>query len=241
MTNDERQKLRYFKAANLEGFPGLVHAFLTKEGGDDLGLVAREFHISPSDIFLPHQVHGNRVAVLRDRIPGRVTADSAITSLKGVALGVFTADCLPIILFDPRRSCIGIVHAGWRGSLIKVAERAVKAMAENFACDPADILAALGPTIGPCCYQVGEEVYERFRSSFIYHGDFMGASGGGRYVLDLIRANTLILREAGLSEDRIYSLDLCTRCRMDLFHSHRGAPRSKGRQLSLVLLDAKKC
>ncbi len=255
--------MRYFTADNLNFVPGLVHAFMARRGGASGGpdeesklgrwkeahknfeVATRHLGISRSQLVLADQVHGAEVLVIAER-PGGAgprgwgQADALITSLKGVSLGVLTADCLPIILFDPRCRAIGIAHAGLRGSLLRVAGAAVDRMVAVFGCRREGIMAALGPGIGPCCYRVGEEVVERFASGFAKFQEFTRHQGNGKFLLDLTRANISILREAGLSPDKIVSLKLCTRCRMDLFHSFRGSGGRCGQQLSFVTLRDEK-
>jgi hypothetical protein len=165
------------------------------------------------------------------------------------------ADCTPILVYDPVRHAVGLAHAGWRGTIAGMAGALVSAMAERYGSDPADLAAVVGPAIGPCCYEVGEEVVDAVRSSFAEPDRFLhapsdvaaadpprtGAHGRGssngqssHLHFDLWEANRLQLAEAGVSQ--IELARLCTRCRRDLFFSHRGDHGRTGRFGAVVML-----
>ena len=174
------------------------------------------------------QVHG--AEVLRAPWEGTPEADAATTDVAGWILGVETADCLPLLLVDPRRRVAAAVHAGWRGTAAAVSSRAVQAL-QAAGSRPEDLLAALGPGIGPCCYEVGDELRAAFGPGA---SDFFRPGPRGRPHLDVRSANRRQLLEAGLRADRMHDVDECTYCRSDLYHSYRREGKGGGRMISFV-------
>jgi YfiH family protein len=183
--------------------------------------------------------------------------DGLITSSPGVLLGVKTADCVPVILADRTRRAVGIFHAGWRGTVQRIVQKGVGEMRRQLHCQPRDLVAAIGPGIGVCCYEIGEEVEAEFESQFAYASELFEevfdsrslhlkypmlflnqrAPGHGEpamsHHLDLAKANLLQLAEAGVPVENIEPLKLCTSCRSDLFFSYR-RERVTGRMLAVV-------
>ncbi len=179
-------------------------------------------------LFLSKQVHG--VRVVEAPWDGTPEADASFAEAPGLLLGVETADCLPILLVDPRRRCVAAAHAGWRGTAAGVASRAVAALVAR-GSRASELLAALGPAIGPCCYEVGEEL----RAAFGDEAERVLRPGPGALPhLDLRVANTRQLLRAGLAERSLHQLDECTRCRADRYHSYRRDGRGAGRMISFV-------
>jgi hypothetical protein len=170
------------------------------------------------------QVHGSDVLVIRD--PGDPRSegercDALATNLKGLLLGVKTADCVPILLADSRRGACAAVHAGWRGTLAGIVPRALAALREEFGTDPRDVRAAVGPAALGCCYEVGEEVINPFREKFDDADSLFTGTTEGHALVDLHEANRRQLVAAGVPAGRVYLLPLCTMCRPDLFFSYR--------------------
>jgi YfiH family protein len=182
------------------------------------------------------QVHGDRVALVAAGDAGRGSlerdslvpqADALVTDVAGLTLCVTLADCAPIVLLDPGRSVLGLAHAGWRGTVARIASRAVEAMRSGFGSDPADLLAAIGPSIGPGDYAVGEEVVDRVRDAF---GDRARPAieplAGGSAHFDLRAANALDLEAAGVEPGRIEVAGISTAKALDRFFSHRAEGRT---------------
>jgi YfiH family protein len=192
------------------------------------------------------QVHSDVLHVIREPLSGAPNGDALATQAQGLLLGIQTADCIPILLVDPRHRAVSAVHAGWRGTVARIAEKTVGRMAMEFGTRPKDVLAALGPGIGRCCYEVGPDVVKEFAAQFSdaaewFDGPFaMLASGEDpnplpwltmmppghqpppvRCHLDLHAANSAILAKAGLQRKNIFAADFCTSCRTDLFFSYR--------------------
>lgn len=176
-----------------------------------------------------HLVHGAEVARVTQADNGVWVkhVDGLITDQPGCVLTMNFADCAPILLYDPRRKAIGLGHAGWRGTVVDLPGAMVRAMTEQFGSDPADLLAAVGPCIGPCCYEVGNEVIEAVQGAFTRPDDLLRQNGSSRSHFDLPEANRRNLAAAGVAG--IEMSGLCTACHTDLFFSHRAERGRTGR------------
>jgi len=175
------------------------------------------------------QVHGAVVA--RAEGPGHYDrCDALITSVPGLFLGISVADCLPIVLIDPRRRAVGIVHSGWKGSGGKIVLRALEAMHECFGTRAADVHAYIGPSAGGCCYEVGEDVASIFPEDILL-------GGGGHLRLNLGAFNHAVLLRAGVPGGQVRLSGHCTIHEADLFHSHRRDGSRSGRMMAVVGFD----
>jgi YfiH family protein len=183
-------------------------------------------------LLLLKQVHG--CALARAPWEGRPEADAALATEPGVLLGIETADCLPVLLVDPQRRAVAAAHAGWRGTVQGAARVAARALVAA-GSDPRALLAALGPNIGPCCYEVGEDVRAAFGEA---GARFFRPGPRGRPHLDVRAANRAQLEEEGLRPDRIVSVDECTFCRADLYHSYRRDAQAAGRMINFIGFEA---
>jgi YfiH family protein len=178
------------------------------------------------------QVHGTNLLVVRDPDdprPEDERCDALATNLKGVLLGVKTADCVPIIIGDAKSGACAAVHAGWRGTLAEIVKGALATLRKEFDTDPRDVRAALGPAALGCCYEVGAEVVEPFRAKFSDADSLFKPTTAGHALVDLHEANRRQLVESGVAAERIHALPLCTMCRPDLFFSYRQDRKLYGR------------
>jgi YfiH family protein len=244
--------LVYYGFANLAAYDVVLHGVLTRLGGlspspyrslnvghlvgDDHqsveanhDLIYQALSVSRSDVATAHQVHGSRVALVGPDDRGRVipATDALITDNLGVALMLRFADCLPVLFYDPVRRAIGLAHAGWKGSIKGIAGKTVSVMMETFGSRPADIMAGLGPCIGPCCYQVGTEVVELVKARFNHWQGLIRSQGDGTFHFDLWETNRRQLVELGVEEIEV--MQLCTACCTDEFFSHRAEGGRTGR------------
>ena len=178
-----------------------------------------------------HQVHGDRVVVAR--VAGEIAeeADAVLSVAHGVAACVVVADCVPLLIADPCSGAVAAVHAGWRGTLAHTAAKAVEALTREVGAQPGDLLAAIGPAIGPCCYEVSPELAQAFRDDL---GPSVAEPRGGNARVDLWLANELVLRRAGLARERVEVLGRCTACEPDAFFSHRRDRGHTGRQVGFI-------
>ena len=175
-----------------------------------------------------HQVHGR--AVLRAETAGHLgDGDALMTAQPGIWLEIRTADCVPLLIADPVRRVVAAVHAGWRGTEAAIAAETVRAMGAEWGCAAADLLVAIGPSIGACCFEVGDEVAARF-PGHITRWD-------PRAHVDLVSANREQVLGAGVAPERIEALGLCTACDAERFHSFR-RDRGDGRLVTAIRLTA---
>ena len=165
-------------------------------------------------------------------------ADGILTRQAGILLGILTADCVPVLVADPRNRVVAAFHAGWRGTVQRVVELGIAHMAAEFGSDPDTLLAAIGPAIGPCCYTVGDEVRGRFAAEFPYadalFAEEISASASAELRLDLAEANRRQLIAAGLENARISRAGACTSCHPGDYYSHRASSGHAGRMMSAI-------
>ena len=266
----------------LEGFsklPWLLHGFSTSPGGIsdldghqvlNLGFTGwdtrenvlenrRHFQsalgASKFELIKLKQIHSAVIWPVATAPKEPLRGDASLSKSPGILLGVETADCVPILLVDPQKRAVAAVHAGWRGTLARILEKTVGELHAHYGSKPSDLLAAIGPCIGPCCYEVGAELVTRFASQFVEAAEFFDEPRTGEEPnplqwlnmmppghqpppknvhLDLPKANRSQLLAAGLFDKNIFSSGLCTVCHLGLFFSYRiQGPRS-GRLLSVV-------
>jgi YfiH family protein len=230
---------------------GIVHAISTRQGGvspapyDSLNLslsvpdepervyenrrrFARALKMDPERMVSSRQVHGDDVLLVEHDFQANaplVRADIQATDRPGWLLTLRFADCVPILLADPDRSVVAVVHAGWRGTLKQAVGTAVATLGRRYGVPPAAIRAGIGPSIGPCCYEVGPEVAAEFAD---WPAGVVPRSGA-RPHLDLWALNRATLELAGVPANQIELAGICTRCRSDLFFSHRAHGYPAGR------------
>lgn len=257
MSFHQSGEVKYYTFESLNR-PGLVHAVFTRRGGvspepwaalnvgalvgDDLQRVGenrkRAFDSVGRQINSMYdvwQVHGRRVVCAQAPRPidqPHIKADAILTDRPDVTLFMRFADCVPILLHDPQRGIIGIVHAGWQGTVIGVAAAAVQEMQSVYHSNPGDILAAIGPSVCPEHYEVGEEVVEQVRQAFGRNSSEVLSRGNGRLTpgkayFDLWSANRLLLEHAGVSQIEIS--EICTACHPEDWYSHRAEMGKTGR------------
>lgn len=164
--------------------------------------------------------------------------DGLITNIPGVTLVTQYADCVGLLFYDPKMRVIAAAHAGWRGTVGEIGRKTVELMQKNFSCNPKDIVAAVSPSIGPCCFEVDAPVYEEFlKLENIDLGKIIKTKGGGKYNIDLWECNRQILTNAGIEPINISVTDLCTMCHPDVFFSHRATHGKRGNLAALICLD----
>jgi polyphenol oxidase len=272
--------LHILELAPFKKFPWLVHGFSTRSGGAslldsgehvlNLGFTdwdqrekvlknrqTFQSAIGASDLtlFPLRQLHSSIVRFFHEPPKGPCNGDASFTKASGVLLGVQTADCVPILLVDPKKRAVAAVHAGWRGTLARIAEKTIGEMRVHFGSRPGDLVAALGPAIGSCCYDVGTELVTEFTSQFADAEEYFDELRTGeepnplqwlnmmppghqpppRNVrLDLRKANRSQLLAAGLRDSNVFVSELCTACHTGLLFSYRREAGRSGRLLSVA-------
>jgi YfiH family protein len=242
-----------FQVSELDPLRWLRHGFLTRKGGvspppfDSLNIslskgdqaehvsenkqrIARVFGFHTENLVLLNQMHQDRILVLKESLPvlpSLLEYDASITNIPGTFLGIKTADCLPIMIIDFKKRVIAAIHAGRQGTALRITTQVLRLMKAEFGCSTRDLLVALGPSIGACCYEIDERV---FKSEW---EPFATPTGPGRWKVDLAQINIAHIKSEGIDEAQLFWVNLCTRCHRDLFFSHRKEIRT-GRQLSFI-------
>lgn len=216
--------------------------------------LAGELGIAAERIVVPRQTHTDHVVTLGhdfvnlsadERQALLQDTDALITAEEGLCIGVSTADCVPILLYSPEKRVVAAVHAGWRGTVKRIAQKCVKQMAEEFACSPSDIRAIIGPSISPEAFEVGEEVVGAFRDArfpmdaILSYRPPMKTDGQTekKAHIDLWAANSFLLEEAGLDFFHIQACGTCTYFHSDTFFSARALGIRSGRIYSAIMLE----
>ncbi len=256
--------LRYYTFDCLDKH-GIPHAVFTRQGGvspepwrslnvggtvgDDRGRVEenrrRSFaaiHCAYESLYDVWQVHGNEIVCSdRPRPPEQehIRADGLLTDRKGVTLFMRFADCVPILVFDPQHRVIGLAHAGWQGTVLRTAASLVKKMQAVYDTKPAELVAAIGPSIGPDHYEIGQDVIDQVERSFSKDAEKLlqpnqGDSGVCKVKFDLWQANRLVLEKAGVK--KIETAEICTACHVEDWYSHRAEAGRTGRFGILIAL-----
>lgn len=201
--------------------------------------------LDPERAVFSHQTHTSNVRIVRESDIGKGIVihrdynniDGLITNLKGVALVTQFADCVPLLFYDPVNEVIASSHAGWRGTVKEIGKKTVEKMAKHFGSDPSNIKVAIGPSIGNCCYEVDDPVFEAFADlGYLITNAVFTKKENGKYMLDLWSANRLILESAGVKRENICVTDLCTCCNSQFFHSHRASGGSRGNLAAVIAL-----
>lgn len=250
---------RAFTLPNLSG-PGAFMAFSVRRGGvsappyDSLNFsvgdgdtrdseranfarLTEDLDIESTHIATCKQVHGNHIEIIRTIPEIPPVADALITPVNGVFVAVKTADCLPVLLLDKSRGIASAIHAGWRSTVMRILPKVVERMAEEFGTKPEDVVAALGPAIAPCCYEVDDKVLNPFRESIPDPERFItvvNTENTASRRIDLALVNRFELIAKGVREENIQDVNLCTCCNPDLFFSYRRDGALSGRQISLA-------
>jgi YfiH family protein len=200
--------------------------------------------VDPAMLVCAEQVHGNRIARITESDRGRGAAsvsdvlsgvDGMLTDVPGVPLAVFTADCVPLLLYDPAKKVAGIAHAGWRGTAAQIAQALVETLETEFGGDPESCRVALGPSAGPCCYEVGDDVVAAFRERGHPVEHILSAGTTRKPHLNLWEANARQFEQCGVPRRNIVMPERCTVCSSTYFSCRRDGPVT-GRNMSVIML-----
>jgi polyphenol oxidase len=223
-----------FNSLNLGGNTGDSEAHVE----ENYARLSRAMGFDLQSVVSAHQAHGTEIAVI-DKAPVRSMRfpsahaldgyDGFITAVPNIPLLVRVADCVPVILYEPDKKALAVVHAGWKGTAGGIAAKAAVLMVEHHQCDIKKIRAGIGPSIGPCCYEVRQDVAECFRNAAGNKRFLMPEAADTIFSLDLQEANRQQLIESGLTPGHIEVSWLCTACNLNLFFSHRGEKGKTGR------------
>lgn len=262
----EQNGLVWLTASHLDACPGVVHGFSTRLGGvsqppfdtlnlgvgrrDDSAAVEENYRrfcaalgTDVRQVVLSKQVHGDLVRRVSPEDAGKglwrerdYETDALITNVPGLALTVFSADCGTALLYDPVTRSVGAVHAGWRGVANGILHKAVLELTRVYGAKPEHLLAALGPSIGACCFETDDDVPEAMLAAFGPEAHAHMRRQGAKWHVDLKSLNRLWLLRAGVPDAQIQASELCTACRPDLFWSHRRMGQQRGAQVAQIAL-----
>jgi YfiH family protein len=232
-------KIRRLSFAFLRDFDFLSHGLViaSKKGNFSSqvkkNVVGRLFERESSDerhVIVPQQVHGNRCVTIKGGGPlkKRYEGDTILTDRKDVLLTVSVADCLPVFLVEPKRKVVGLVHAGWRGTLLGIARQTMMRANTEFGCDPRDFTILLGPAIQKCCYEISEGI------ALLFDGDFLVRVPGQRPKLDLPSANLKQFLNCGVERRNVFGSNECTCCHKEMFDSFRRDGDKAGRMIAFL-------
>lgn len=261
----QQQGLAYYQFDALAGTPGLAHGIFTRLGGSsenefqslNVGItvgdnianvhanrqrMAAALGYGEQDARTTWQVHSADVIVIRGRDPQEwppPKADGIITAEINIPLVMRFADCVPLVFYDPVVRAIGMAHAGWRGTLAGIGPATVRAMQAAFGCSPENLVVGIGPSIGPCCYEVGQDVVDQVKATFGNVDDLILNSdgNGAKPHFDLWAANSRALKEAGVVTVEVGGI--CTASRTDEFFSHRAEQGKTGRFGAAIMLTSR--
>ena len=226
---------------------------LSFDRGDDKDAVMENFQRIASaigtnchDMVLSRQTHTANVRVVTEEDKGKgivrerdyTDVDGLVTNVPGICLVTSYADCVPLYFVDPIKKVIGLSHSGWRGTVGKIGKETVRVMKEQFGCDPADILAAVGPSICQDCYEVSGDVIEKFKEAFDEKDwdNLFYRKNNGKYQLDLWKANESVFRESGICKEHIAVTNVCTHCNSKILYSHRETGDKRGNLCAFLAL-----
>jgi hypothetical protein len=284
----KKNKVQILQSAKLKGLPRLVHGFSTRGAGVsrgyggkalNLGFTSQDSRLAVErnrQLFLkglgvangrkswplisPRQIHSDLIFRVDRASQENLAGDGLVTDTPGLVIAVQTADCVPIILVDRKRHAVGVFHAGWRGTAKRIAEKGVGEMRKHFGCEPRNMLAAIGPGVQSCCYDVGEEVRTKFLAQFSYAESlfrvvkesdpvrekypllFLTARAPGhselptKLFLNLREANKRQLMDAGVPAKNIDDAFPCTACHTDLLFSYRAEKGITGRMMAAAAI-----
>ena len=226
---------------------------LSFDRGDDRAAVAENFRrmgealgVRCEDMVLSQQTHTTNIRIVTDEDRGKgitrerdyTDIDGLITNVPGICLVTTYADCVPLYFLDPAKKVIALSHSGWRGTVGKIGKKTVELMHDNFGSDPADILAAVGPSVCQDCYEVSADVIDRFKEVFDRSAwdELFYEKPDGKYQLDLWKANEKIFLEAGIRKDHIAVTNVCTHCNSEILYSHRAMGDKRGNLCAFLAL-----
>lgn len=266
---EKGKKAPYITFPALYKIPFIKHGFSTRLGGlssgylssmnldftrDDQITVLENFKIichsmglNYRDLVFSHQVHKTNIRLVSNKDKGKgilrprdySDMDGLITNIPGIPLVTFYADCVPLYFVDIEKKAIGLSHSGWRGTVARMGEKTINSMKDNFASDPKDIVAVIGPSICKDCYEVSEDVAYEFSKIFTKAQcqDILEEKKDNKYQLDLWKANYHILIDAGVKLENIHISGVCTACNSDLLYSHRASGGKRGSLAAFLMLN----
>jgi len=260
----KKKTIEYLQSTLLSDCDFLVNAFCTRRGGasqdeyKSLNMSFREgdeefrvlqnwdrlataFAIPMEQFLVVNQVHGDAIFVIKPHgsyfsSRDELNYDAIVTTRANLAICIKTADCVPVSVVDKVKKVIAVVHAGWRGSALGISAKVIELMQNQYRSQPQDILVAIGPSIGRCCYEIDQATADAFRKQNNHELFLQQGKKKDKWMLDLVEANRRQILEAGVPENNIEVSGFCTTCNQDMFFSHRGSGGITGRQINFMMI-----
>ena len=259
MITQIKNNIKLLRFANLTKNDSIIHFSSTRAGGvssgnlfslnlgytvndnpknvsTNLELLSSANNIGRSKMVFPKQTHGANIGIVRSEHDIFPNTDSLITNIPGICICVRTADCVPILLYDTIQNVVAAIHSGWKGTVQGISMRTIRIMQKEFDSKPENIIAGIGPSIGPEVYEVGPEVIEMFNNSFRKNHIITPIINSEKGFLNLWKANKQILIESGIPEDNIEISGMCTFSNPELFYSARRDKNRTGRLASGIMI-----
>lgn len=264
MEQKKTSKIHYIEPQLIAGTSAVVAGFTTRHEGvsrppynslnlglntndsvhnvqGNRSLLTRAFGAKLEQLLTVTQVHGTDILVVDTSNQDvthflKIECDGIITNQPGIMIGIGVADCVPVLLFDPGQRVVAALHAGWKGTAAGIVRKGVAAMTADFGTKPCNIVAAIGPAIGPCCYEVDGPVQSAFATEQAIWDQSTTATAKGKWKLDLAAAIRYQLIECGVMPERIETSQQCVSCTQELFFSYRRDKGETGRHLGFIML-----
>ncbi len=259
MITQIKNNIKLLRFANLAKNDQVIHFSSTRVGGvssghlfslnlghtvndsprnvnQNLESLALAIDIKKSQIVFPKQTHSSNIGIVKSVNEIFPDTDALITNVPGICICVRTADCTPIILYDPVQKAIAAIHSGWKGTVQRISMRTIRIMQKEFSTKPENIIAGIGPSIGPEVYEVGPELIEQFNKLFRGNQIITPITDSEKGFLNLWKTNKQILIESGIPEDNIEISEMCTFSNHELFYSARRDGVKTGRHASGIML-----
>jgi YfiH family protein len=232
-------KPRWLFFSPLLNFDFISHGFIIKNKEQNLSTQAKRSSLKglvkkisseEKHIIVPQQIHGNGCLTIkkREELKRKYKGDAILTDRKDIFLTVSVADCLPIFLVEPKRKVVGLVHAGWRGTLLGIAKETIRKAEDEFGCKPEDLTLLFGPSIQKCCYEISEVM------AILFDEDCLIRRPGEKPKLDLMKINLKQFLNCGVKGKKIFATNDCTCCNKDMFHSFRRDGDKAGRMIAFI-------
>ena len=240
---EHKENIQYFQFKRFQEIDFIDHIFSSKIGWaveNTFNNVSNILDIEEVNIIHLRQIHSNHIEIIDKNIENYSSiigkeGDGLITNISNLALMTYHADCVPIYFIDTNKKKIGLAHGGWRGSFDNISGKMVETFIKNFNTDPQDLLVGIGPSIGPCCYEVSRNLGEDFLKKYRSFNEIIIKKQNKVY-LDLWRLNYLQLKSAGVLENNIINSKACTSCNVDEFYSYRRENGTQERMVAVIKL-----
>jgi YfiH family protein len=232
-------KTRWLSFSPLLNFDFITHGFIIKSKEQNLSTpvkkntlkkLIKKISSEEKHILFPQQVHGNGCLTIKkgEELKRKYKGDAILTNRKDIFLTVLVADCLPVFLVEPKRKVVGLVHAGWRGTLLGIAKETIRKAKDEFGCKPEDFTLLFGPSIQKCCYEISEVM------AILFDEDDLTRRPGEKPKLDLMKINLKQFLNCGVKRKKIFATNDCTCCDKDMFHSFRRDGEKAGRMIAFI-------